>query len=224
MKKIFDVFFPEHILTYVSTRDNDFTLNNLYEEKIANLKNELMFSDFADVDQVHGDHIVWIDKILNRPQADAIITQRKNLAISIRTADCLPVFIYCKKSEMIAVVHAGWRGTQQKILYKTLLKLNENQSEDFSSIKIAFGPCLRKSNYEVGSEFVDYFKSDVELLDGKYYFDLIGANMRQLKDLGIKNDQVYDCGIDTFTDDNYFSFRKEGKLAGRMISIILIRG
>ena len=63
--------------------------------------------------QMHTDHIAIIkkqqfgkDKVLEIPNTDAVITDEKNIALMVYTADCLPIYIFDKKKNVIALVHA----------------------------------------------------------------------------------------------------------------------
>src|SRR5450631_2305950 len=79
--------------------------------------------------QIHGDDIVIVQGGVKTakgcPDADAYITDEKNLPIAIRTADCVPVFIYDSIHHVIGLAHAGWRGTYKSIALKTVQKMQE---------------------------------------------------------------------------------------------------
>src|ERR1017187_2392036 len=73
--------------------------------------------------QIHSDIITYISREGAIGESDAFITGKFNIGLAISSADCTPVFIYDKKKKVIAGVHSGWRGTEKKILQKTLNKL-----------------------------------------------------------------------------------------------------
>ena len=110
------------------------------------------------MNQTHSNKVVIIDesnKKIQRIDADALITKIKNIAISVLTADCVPILIYEKKENIVACIHAGWRGAINGIVENTLsqiIKMSKN-----NNIYVAIGPCIGSKNYEVGREFYNEF-------------------------------------------------------------------
>ena len=96
------------------------------------------------------------------PDADAFITDEKNLPIAIRTADCVPVFIFDPIRRVIGLAHAGWRGTYKEIASKTVQRMQEKYASQPSDLKVVLGPCIRECCYKVNEEFRDYFPSNVK--------------------------------------------------------------
>jgi len=123
----------------------------------------------------------------------------------------------------IGLVHAGWRGTKEQILAKVVTELSGQYSVDRKSVHALFGPAIRACCYEVGEEFYRYFPDDMVKRKKKHYLDLAQTNMRQLTALGIPSDQIHDCQLCTCCHEEFFSFRREGKSAGRMLSLMYIR-
>ena len=67
------------------------------------------------LNQIHSDKIHFIKKITKKRVAgDSLITDRRNIAIGVLTADCAPIFIFDPQKKIIAAVHAGWRGAYKK--------------------------------------------------------------------------------------------------------------
>jgi len=155
--------------------------------------------------------------------ADAFITDEKNLPIALRTADCVPVFIFDPEFCVIGLAHAGWRGTYKAIAVKTVQKMQEVFHSQPSSLKVVLGPSIRECCYLVGEEFRHYFPSHVMDREGHLYADMISANRDQLLKAGVSKENIFDSGACTCCDNNYFSFRRDGKKAGRMISLMMLR-
>ena len=101
--------------------------------------------------------------------------------------------------------------------------MNEQWQTDPKDIKIAFGPAIRSCCYEVGSEFQEFFPEDCISRDNRHYLDLPQMTHDQLLSAGVDKTNICDCGICTCCDSNYFSFRREGNDAGRMISLIMLK-
>ena len=176
--------------------------------------------------QIHGDDVLvvqgGVSSSKNCPDADAYITNEKNLPIAIRTADCVPVFIFDPRQWAIGLVHAGWKGTYKLILPKTVQQLEEKFNSKPSDLKIVLGPSIRVCCYQVGEEFRDHFPLQVKDRDGFLYADITGANRDQLLKAGVLQENIFDSGLCSCCNRNYFSFRRDGVKAGRMISVMML--
>jgi YfiH family protein len=155
-------------------------------------------------------------------EADAFITNEKNLPIAIRTADCVPVFIFDPVRRAIGLAHTGWKGTIKSIAAKTVQKMKENYASRPSDLKVVLGPSIRRCCYTVGKEFHDYFSGYVHHRDGFLYADMIAANHDQLLKAGVHDKNIFDSGDCTCCHAGYFSFRRDGEKAGRMISLMML--
>lgn len=189
------------------------------------------------VQQVHGDEIVIVQKkdeigalFANNNtkdslmEADGIITDLVGLPIMVRTADCVPVFIFDEKFRVIGLVHAGWRSTHLGIVKKAVNLICEHWSSEPDNMKIVFGPAIRSCCYEVGAEFEKKFNNSISKRDGSFWLDLVEENRYQLQELFRGGKNIFDCGICTCCIDRYFSYRREGALAGRNLSVMMIKG
>lgn len=192
---------------------------------------------FVILNQVHGDRVVVLDdtKLYDNdgfyyfPEADAAITNVPGLTLLVLTADCLPVFLTSLKrvngkkvADWVGLVHAGWRGTRQKIVEKAVRILCERADCGPQDLRAAFGPCIGRAHYEVGAEFRDFFgQSVLQSRGGKLYFDLAGENWRQLVAAGLDPADIAASRICTIASNRHFySYRKEKDAAGRTISFL----
>ena len=187
------------------------------------------------LNQVHGGEIAVIEKgktpqngeFLRVPETDGVLTDASGCALLVLTADCLSIF-FCamkdKKASWIGLVHAGWRGTKETIAQKAFILLMKKARCPAQDIHIAFGPSIGAGSYEVGEEFQENFPAEsLRRIKGKLFFDLAGENKRQLVEAGADPKNISDVKIDTFSDKNFYSFRREKENAGRMISFIFKR-
>jgi len=155
---------------------------------------------------------------------DAFITDRKNIPLAIFTADCPAVFIYDPGKPAIGLVHCGWRSSNENILKETLGLMQREFYSRMQDIRVSFGPAIRSCCYEVGQELEDFFPQDLIKRNRHYYLDLPGLNKKQALALGVKEENIFDCGICTVCQNNdFFSYRKEGKASGRMMSLAMLR-
>ena len=175
--------------------------------------------------QIHGDDVFVPAKdacAKGCPDADAFITDKKNLPIAIRTADCVPVFMYDPVHNAIALAHAGWKGTRLRITAKTIKEMQDKIGSQCYDLKIVLGPCIRSCCYEVGEDFKAYFPHDIAQRQGRLYLDIVAANRRHLIEAGVEEGKILDSGVCTCCDQRYFSFRRDGTKAGRMISLMML--
>jgi YfiH family protein len=204
-------------------------LSNLaiISEKIGVPKNNLFL-----MNQTHGNKVVIINennKNIKRLNADALITKIKNIAISVLTADCVPILIYEEVNQVIACIHAGWRGAVNGIIKNTLNEIVNMGGNH--KIYVAVGPCINVKNYEVGKEFFDEFikenkKNEIFFFrdkKNKFLFDLRKYVNFKIKEFDIEH--VENVDFDTYAEkENFFSFRRSIHLGekdyGRCISTI----
>jgi YfiH family protein len=232
MLSLIKFFDNPSIVAFASDATLDFTLNEK-NPFLTDVQKEYLSREagvpihaLAWAKQVHGDGIVIADeRFASEPlkEADALMTDRPNIPIAIRTADCLPIFMFDPSHHAIAVVHAGWKGTQKEIFKETFRTMQAKYKTDCEDLLIAFGPAIRSCCYEVGAEFVEHFPDAVGVRNGKMYMDIIKANREQLYDIGIERHQLFDCRMCTSCDRSYFSYRRDGEKAGRMVSLMMLK-
>ncbi len=223
-------FFPhDSIIALTSDASIDFTPTDFNALLTAAQQAYLKAQTGRDIPQVfwskqiHGDDIVTIEHAKTVcPEADAFMTDQRGLPIAIRTADCVPVFIFDPIRRAIAVAHAGWKGTQAQIAAKTVKRMQDKFNSRCYDLKVVLGPSIRACCYEVGPEFKAHFPQDVHEREGKLYADVIAANRRQLVQAGLNDSQIVDSGVCTCCALDYFSFRRDGAKAGRMISLMML--
>jgi len=207
--------------------------NNL---KIVCKKIDCFSNKLILLNQVHSNKFHFINKNFKfnkkRLKGDALITNVKKIAISILTADCVPILIYDKKLKIISAIHAGWKSAYKGIIKKVIKFLINNGSSTKNLIAV-IGPGISQKNYEIQKNFKDKFlKKDkknkifFKSIKNKTYFSLNKYIYSQLKKLGVNNLEI--INKDTFDpNNNFFSARrsihdKENDY-GRNISIIMIK-
>ena len=155
---------------------------------------------------------------------DGFITDKRNVPLAVFTADCLSVFLYDHKTPAIGLVHAGWRSTKENIVAKAIKLMQEKFSSDPKELYAGFGSSVRGCCYEVSLDFKNYFSSGLSEKNGRLYLDLAEVNKEQLIAAGLKEANIFPPQACTFcNNDEFFSFRKEGKACGRMMSVIMLK-
>ena len=173
---------------------------------------------------------------------DAIISNVPDVIMGISTADCIPVLVYDPEHHAAAAIHAGWKGTVKRIVEKSLVKMQETFGTNPAKCVAAIGPGISLESFEVGNEVGEAFINegfDIEKVsvrlpkmnvsqptdEKRLHLDLKEINRCQLLSLGVLAENIEVSPIDTYTDERFFSARREQKgevKCGRILSGFLI--
>ncbi|WP_019222360.1 peptidoglycan editing factor PgeF [Bartonella rattaustraliani] len=211
---------PEHIA------QNRILIANYFGVGVQNL---------VTVNQTHSCEVITVHQAFTRepPQADALVTTKKELVIGILTADCGPVLFADAQAGVIAAAHAGWRGSLNGIIEKTI-SVMEKQGAKRNAITAVLGPCIGPCHYEVTSEFYNQFMNSHKKFQ-KYFlktdkinhfrFNLWTFIVDQLQEAGVRASCVKLC---TYQDEQrFFSHRRaihrNAPDDGRQISAIMLK-
>ena len=215
---------------YISYPSKNFFLfttcltNGLSSQKILSdlfKKYKIDGSLLADVNQVHSNKILVVDKSGNYGDADGIITSpTDNLVLLIKTADCIPIFIYDNITRNYGIVHAGWRGVKKKIHLKAIEKFIGLGSHK-NNLNFVMGPSIKACCYEVGAEMLDYFGTSVIEKNGSFFLDLNKSVTSDFVNIGIVKDKIKIDSICTYENKHLHSFRRDREKSGRMLSFIV---
>ena len=181
--------------------------------------------------QVHSSKIIDADKLENfsswldkKIEADGVVTSKKNIMLTILTADCMALLAYDDKNKIIGAAHAGWRGTKDNIV-KNMIDFMVKKGAKIENIKVALSPCIKSCCYEVGEDvakhFFEFEDAIVKTGEKKWHLDISIVNKLKLLDLGIKEENIeLNNTCTSCNSQDYFSYRKECGCSGRFISYI----
>ena len=211
-------------------RENVLKNLELVSKKIGCKKESLI-----TLNQKHSDQVIYFKNersVKNKLTGDAMVSEVKNIGISILTADCAPVLFYDPNKKIIGCAHSGWKGALNGIIKNTVKKFNELNSNNNDLIAVV-GPCINKDNYKVQ---IDFFKKFVDQdkinenffqkINGEQYnFDLRSFINKELTNLNIK--KIENIEMDTFSQRELFYSYRRSRLNreqdyGRCISVILM--
>jgi polyphenol oxidase len=174
--------------------------------------------------QVHGATVVrppWTES----PDADASLTEEKGVLLAIETADCLPVLIVDPANRRVAAAHAGWRGTAARVAQAAVQSMVAAGSRP-EQLRAALGPSIGPCCYEVGADVEAAFgeggsKFFVSGPARRKHLDVVAANRAQIEEAGVPSSQIESVNLCTrCREDLFFSYRRDGANAGRMISVV----
>lgn len=205
--------------------------NRLYDRESALEKLKANNLPLHTLKQVHGNRIVVITHLsppVESLEADGFLSSEPGNLLGIVTADCVPVLMVAPPKGVVVALHAGWRGTLKGITLRAieLLRLQWNVAPQ--DLYIALGPSIGGCCYEVGPEVGAEIAARWNIrsasawrpVKGKGFLDLREVNAIQLVESGVSRAHINLTGPCTFCDSSFASYRREGKGAGRQLSVI----
>jgi polyphenol oxidase len=184
--------------------------------------------------QVHSNHVVIARKPVQGrrwlAQADGMVTDRPDTPLSMRFADCTPLLFWDVTRGVIAIAHAGWRGTVQGVGAQVVQTMTSSYGCRAADIYALIGPSIGPERYQIGEEVVesvrDYFGTTDELIrrdpnDGTAYLDLWAANALDLRRAGVEQIEIA-CMCTAARTDEFFSHRAERGATGRFGAVICL--
>lgn len=165
------------------------------------------------LDQVHGDTILHItgypDGVrASEGYADGMITPLPELCLVIRTADCVPVFLYDPAKRVIGAVHSGWKGTMLDITGKCIGMMHNLYGSDPGNLLAFILPSIGPESYEVNSDVADHFPADTVRINGRLHVDLWGSIGRSCERNGLVQANIFNPRIcNRKNTDEFFSHR-----------------
>ena len=187
----------------------------------------------VSVYQVHSPTAVIVTEALphpQRPQADALVTDRPGLLLGVVTADCAPVLLADVEAGVVGAAHAGWRGATTGVTDQAIAAMISLGAR-VERIAAAVGPCIARASYEVDHSFAERLLADDadnerflgEGPTGNPHFDLEAYVVARLAAAGIR--QIEAVGLDTYAlEDRYYSYRRSTHRSeptyGRQLSLI----
>jgi len=223
----------------ISFKEGDFESRVLQNWHRLAMAFAIPMDQFLTLNQVHGNDIFIIKPFGDYYSSsetldyDAMVTSRTNLAVCIKTADCVPVFIVDRIKKIIAVVHAGWKGTALEITAKVVRLLQEKYGSSPGDILTAIGPSIGQCCFEVdtptANAFFEQKNNEAFLSPGarpnKWMLDLAEANRRQILNCGIPEANIDVSDLCTSCrQDLFFSHRGSGGITGRQVNFMMIKG
>jgi YfiH family protein len=187
-----------------------------------------------DVWQIHSADVVCATA--PRPdteavrQADIILTDKPELTLYMRFADCVPILFHDPRKSVIGVAHAGWMGTLRDVATATINAMAKQYGSNPADVIAGIGPSIGPDHYEVGEDVISQVKQKfgdeseqmLKSHNGKIHFDLWKANRFLLEKAGVEKIEVAEICTACHTDD-WFSHRAEKGRTGRFGALITLQ-
>ncbi len=191
-------------------------------------------ADLVCPEQIHSGNIILVSEDMKGrgafrrenavARADGMIAKEKRIPLGVQTADCASVFFYDPRQETAGIAHVGWRGLYARLPGKMVAAFTNNFLCRPKDLHVGLGPMIRKCCYEVGEDVASFFGGFVSTRKGRNYLDLSRAITADLHAMGVPKTHIEDCGFCTSCHNElFYSYRREGSLTGRMLSVIMLR-
>ena len=222
-------FNSNNLAFHVGDKHEDVIQNHLQLAKQMGYKH----TDLVHMRQIHSDKIIIVDPDIhnfdNPPECDALITDQVNIPLMVMTADCTPVLFFDSVKNIIAVAHAGRAGAIKGIIPKTIKKMCSSFGSKRENITVVLGPSIHGCCYEVGEKVAkevieDGYDFAVIAKDGHYYLEVNAIIHRQLREVGIKRENIEDLNIcNACENKDFFSYRADKQKTGRIAGVIILK-
>ncbi|MCL2717923.1 MAG: peptidoglycan editing factor PgeF [Lachnospiraceae bacterium] len=196
------------------------------------------------VHQIHTDEIIVVDSNISNKglaqnqnsisnhlgEADALVTNIKDILLSVRVADCVPILLYDNANGAIAAIHAGWQGTFRQIGAKTVRRMGELYGTKPNQTRAAIGPAAGICCYEVDLDFYEKFQQKYGEKINRFFCiekskkpfcDLKKMNKAFLLEAGIPETNIEVSELCTIDNPGlFYSHRRNGVKRGTMAAFI----
>ena len=188
-----------------------------------------------DAWQVHGTETICtnVPRPLDQPheKADAILTDRPEITLFMRFADCVPIYLFDPVKKVVGQVHAGWRGTVDRATAAAIRQMQARYGSRPEDLVAAIGPSICVEHYEIGQSqetvgmvhqaFGGQAESVLPRVNGAIHFDLWKANQMVLEETGVREIEL--AGICTAChNEDWFSHRAEKGKTGRFGALLAL--
>ena len=206
---------------YVGDRAEAVTANR------AIIRQCLQTRHLCSAHQIHSDRVAVIRPKQNPTEiegVDALITNLRGMSLLIQQADCQAVLLYAPQQEAIGAIHCGWKGSVINIIAKTVAQMKREYWVSPQNVRAVISPSLGPCC----AEFQNYHKELPNWMHSyqvrRNYFDFWAISRYQLRQAGIRNNNIETTGICTKCNERFFSYRRSTamgeKYTGRNGSVI----
>ncbi len=191
------------------------------DENFSRLKKVFTIQRMVKLNQIHSNKIFYVQDTTTF-SGDGIFTDHPGLTLSVKVADCLPIYFYGTRSPIIGLCHAGWRGTAATISAAMVRAMVEKFAILATDLAYAFGPCISTCCYQVGEDAQQAFNYHFVIeRSGRRFLDLKAANRSVLQALGLQ--EVGSLDYCTRCHSELFYSARRDNSTGRNLALIQIK-
>ena len=211
-----------NIIAFTTRKKINFTSEEVLDQVCLDKK--INIANIAQCEQIHSNNVQLIKTPDLYKGTDGLVTSiDNNIVLLIKTADCLPIFLFDEKTGLIGLIHSGWKGTYKKIVLNAI-DIFLAHGSIVKDIKAYLGPSIKRCCYEVQNDVSQYFNNNIiSHIGEKQYLDLDTKVIHDMVKAGIKKNNIFESTICTFEHTECCSYRKYNKNAGRMYSLLGVK-
>jgi polyphenol oxidase len=196
------------------SRELGFTNQSFYFKKLDLIDDYSIARPFI----AHGNKVavVTLDNFFTDTvkNVDGLITKDKKLILTVTAGDCLPIYFYDSKKEVVGIAHAGWKGVVSNIVGEMIHKMTAEFGTNPEDVLVYIGPHIRLCHFTVKDDIVDQFSKYKEFVnknsDNSYSVDLSNMVRAELLEKGVRDKNITISSECTFcSSDKYFSYRRD---------------
>lgn len=190
----------------------------------------VLVSQIYYAEQIHSEKVIVIDEnseLAQLPAADAFVTNRADVLVGVRTADCLPILVYDPVKKVVAAIHAGYRGLLKGVIQNTLNVMQNKLGTSISDVRVVIGPSVCINHYEVGQELIDEFMTvyphDTVYMKNpgtKPHLDVAATAVSVIQKCGVTDFHLEHLAACTYEDEKKFFSHRRSPGNGRQFAFI----
>jgi len=163
-------------------------------------------------------------------EGDFLITDQPHVGLAILTADCLPIILYDPTKQVIAIAHAGLKGSLAEITPRVIELMKNRFDCQPEQLQAFCGPAAKWCCYQIGEDIANLLKQHdnyeryLIYRHNNYYLDLAQFNTAQLEQSGVNRSTLcLDYNYCTICSSGFNSYRRQQQAAGRQITMVSLR-
>lgn len=203
-------------------------INKNLEELVEKLG--LRKPSIVGLEQVHSKRILVVKKRsalkgIKTKGCDGILTDVSRIVLTVKVADCVPIFLVDPERRISGLIHAGWKGTLLGIVKEGVKQACQIFGSNPENLVVVLGPCIGACCYQVSDSLAILFPRDcLDLTQDGIKLDLVKANLKQLLKSGVRRGKIFSSGHCTFCDRSlFYSYRRDKDKEKRMTAFIAIK-
>lgn len=233
----FSIYFGDAREQFIPADNKVVQADLLEREPFAQIKKRMHLDNLIFLHQTHSTDGL---SIISKEQADLIdpfcsdgdflITTVEKVGLAVATADCLPIVLYDTFNKVIALVHAGWRGTIHNVVIAALDRMHDQYGTNSANLRVFFGPCAKVCCYEIGADVIEqleaftYGPEVILRVGGQYYLDVPLLNRLQLQEHGVKKEAFQlSYNLCTMCNPSFCSYRRNNKNSARQMTVAALK-
>ncbi|MBI3458994.1 polyphenol oxidase family protein [Candidatus Azambacteria bacterium] len=198
------------------SKDSEIYQPCLENRKIFFLQKNISVNDIVTTELVHGSKVTQVflsDKGQVVTKTDALMSNEKNIFLTVTGADCFPVYFYEPKKRIIGLAHVGWKGLITDIVPNIIEKINSISGKSYNSVIVGIGPGIRQCHFSVSlNDLSNYDKYPQAMIKNKTgaFINIPAIIKEQCQAVGVKTKNIDDVRLCTYClKERFFSYRRD---------------